>query len=278
MSQPNALAFEREPVAGDRPSRLPLSAVVIAKNEADRIVRCVQSLLPLCDEVVVLDSGSSDLTVPLARAAGARVLTHPWLGFAAQKNAVIELARNDWILLLDADEWLGEGAAERIAALFSTGRVHDADVWALERRTRFLGKALRFGGWGRERVERLFLRRFRYGPARVHERLDLAGARVARLPARIEHDTARSESEYRAKLAGYARLFAEQRAAQGKRASRATAYSHAFFHALKNGVLRGGFLDGPRGWRYHRAHIHYVWLKYRLLAALSRAGEQRIPR
>lgn len=264
--------------AGPVAQRLPVSAVIVTKNEEDRIGRCVASLVSLCDEVLVLDSDSSDCTVALARAAGAQVQTQSWLGFAAQKNAVIATARNDWVLLLDADEWLGDGAEAELAELFASDRVNQADVWVLERRTHYLGKALRFGGWGREAVERLFRKRFRYLPASVHERLDLAGARVARLGARIEHDTARSESEYRQKLAHYARLFAEQRHAQGKRSSLTAPASHAFFYALKNGVVRGGFLDGPRGWRYHLAHTRYVWDKYRMLRSLARPGpESRKP-
>ena len=252
-------------------ARLPLSAVVIAKNEADRIGRCLSSLTAVCDEVLVLDSGSSDRTIAIALAAGARVENQEWLGFAAQKNAAISLARNEWVLLLDADEWLGEGASSLLAELFASGRAEQADVWCLERRTHYLGKALRFGGWGREAVERLFRKQFRYKPVSVHESLDLAGARIAVCPVRIEHDTARTETEYRHKLAGYARLFAQQRHAQGKRASLVSPATHAFFYLFKNGLLRGGFLDGPKGWRYHLAHTHYVWQKYRILQSL--AGE-----
>ena len=254
-------------------AKLPLSAVIIAKNEADRIGRCVTSLTSFCDEVLVVDSGSTDNTVALARAAGARVSEQDWLGFAAQKNVAISQARNEWVLLLDADEWLGQNAEPLINSLFASGRVEDADVWQLERRTHFLGKPLRFGGWGREAVERLFRRRFRYGPALVHERLEMAGARITRINARIEHDTARSEDEYRKKLGYYAQLFAEQKWAAGKSASSVSAPEHALFYLLKNGLLRGGFLDGPKGWRYHMAHARYVWCKYRILHHL---GQPRI--
>ena len=253
--------------------RLPVSAVVIAKNEADRIGRCLDSLVPLCDEVLVLDSGSSDATVAIARAAGARVEHQDWLGFDAQKNAAIALARNQWVLLLDADEWLGDGAAVLLTGLFASARVEQADVWRLERRTHYLGKPLRFGGWGREAVERLFRNSLRYQPARVHERLDLDGRRIAACRARIEHDTARNAAEYRHKLERYACLFAEQRHARGQRASALTPMTHALFYLLKNGVLRGGFLDGPQGWRYHFAHTRYVWQKYRMLRSLTRDGD-----
>lgn len=251
------------------PKRPPLSAVIITLNEADHIARCIESLSMLCDEVLVVDSGSTDDTVEVARAAGADVFAQAWLGFAAQKNAAISRARNPWVLLLDADEWLGEGAAAALANLFARDRVNEADVWCLERRTHYLGKALRFGGWGRESVQRLFRSRLRYRPALVHERLETSGERTASLEARIEHDTARSVSEYRQKLERYAQLFAQQRHAEGKRANLGSSIGHAAFHALKHGILRGGFLDGPMGWRYHAAHTRYVWNKYQRLRALG---------
>ena len=120
----------------------------------------------LCAEVLVLDSGSDDDTVARASAAGARVIHQDWLGFAAQKNAAIAAAGQDWVLLLDADEWLEARAPDVLRELFASGRNESADVWRLHRRTHFLGKALNFGGWGRESVDRLFRPDLRYLPAR----------------------------------------------------------------------------------------------------------------
>ena len=247
------------------PVKLPISGVVIAKDEGDRIGRCVASLAALCAEVVVLDSGSGDDTVAAATAAGARVEQQPWLGFAAQKNAAIARATQPWVLLLDADEWLDDAAAARLRALFARGEVERADVWRLPRRTHYLGAALDHGGWGREPVERLFRPDLRYLPADVHERLDLSGRRVAAVDARIEHDTARSDAEYAAKLDRYAALWAQQRRAAGRRAGPLSAPLHAAAYWLKNYVLRGGFLDGPMARRFHALHARYVHRKYRLL-------------
>ena len=228
--------------------RLPVSGVVIAKDEADRIGRCVASLAAVCRDVLVLDSGSTDATAAIAAQHGARVEQHPWLGFAAQKNAAIARATQPWVLLLDADEWLDPDALPTLRALFASGEVEDADVWRLLRRTHYLGARLDHGGWGRERVERLFRHDLRYLPADVHERLDLTGRRVASLEARIEHDTARSDAEYATKLDRYAALWARQRRAAGKRAGRLAAPLHAAAYWLKNYVLRGGFQIG-------RAHV-----------------------
>jgi (heptosyl)LPS beta-1,4-glucosyltransferase len=246
---------------------LPLSGVVIAKDEADRIGRCVASLAALCREVLVLDSGSTDATAAIARAAGARVEQQPWLGFAAQKNAAIARATQPWVLLLDADEWLAPEALPMLRAWFADGRVEHADVWRLQRRTHFLGAPLNHGGWGREPVERLFRADLRYRPAQVHERLDLDGRRVGALPARIEHDTARSDAEYAAKLQRYAQLWAEQKRAEGRHAGALAAPLHAAAYWLRHMVVQGGFLDGATGRRYHALHARYVAQKYRLLRA-----------
>jgi (heptosyl)LPS beta-1,4-glucosyltransferase len=249
---------------------LPLSGVVIAKDEADRIGRCVASLAALCSEVLVLDSGSTDTTAAIARAAGARVEQQPWLGFAAQKNAAIARAAQPWVLLLDADEWLAPEALPTLRALFASGRVEQADVWRLRRRTHYLGAPLDHGGWGREPVERLFRADLRYRPAQVHEHLDLSGRRVADVGARIEHDTARSDAEYAAKLQHYARLWAQQKHAEGRRAGALAAPLHAAAYWLKHVVVQGGFLDGPLARRYHALHTGYVARKYRLLRATAR--------
>jgi (heptosyl)LPS beta-1,4-glucosyltransferase len=169
------------------------------------------------------------------------------------------------VLLLDADEWLDADAPAVLRALFEDGRVEDADVWRLLRRTHYLGTTLNHGGWGREKVERLFRADLRYRPADVHEHLDLAGRRVGDAPARIEHDTARSDAEYAAKLQRYARLWAQQKRSEGRRAGVLSAPLHAAAYWLKNVVLRGEFLDGGGARRYHALHARYVHDKYRLL-------------
>ena len=254
---------------------LPLTGVVIAKNEAGRIGRCVASMARVCAEVWVLDSGSTDATVDEAEAAGARARQQDWLGFSAQKNAAIALATQPWVLLLDADEWLGDGTEVALRGLFAERAIERADVWELERRTHFLGVELNHGGWGREGVERLFRNDLRYLPAEVHEKLDLRGRRVAHLRARIEHDTARSLDDYRSKLARYATLWAQQKHAEGRRAGAFAASLHATSYWLKNYVVRGGFLDGAMARVYHACHARYVFDKYKALRALSHARRTR---
>jgi (heptosyl)LPS beta-1,4-glucosyltransferase len=247
------------------PASLPLSGVVITKNEGDRIARCIGSLLPVCREVIVLDSGSSDDTVAIARDLGTRVEHQDWLGFAAQKNAAIALASQPWVLLLDADEWLEPPAQDAVRALFGADIEH-ADVWLLLRRTHFLGHAMRGGSFAREPVHRLFRAHLRHGLRAVHEYLDVAGSRVRTSSIVLEHDTARDADEYWRKLQGYARLWAEEQRQRGRSAFSGRGLLAAAAYLLKNVVLRGGFVDGREGLRFHWLHARYAKLKYDLLA------------
>lgn len=247
---------------------LPLSGVVITRNEADRIARCVASMLAVCREVIVLDSGSTDDTVAIARGLGARVEHLDWQGFAVQKNAAIALASQPWVLLLDADEWLEPPAQHAVQRLFA-GELEQADVWLLLRRTHFLGHALRGGSFAREPVHRLFRAHLRHGLRAVHEYLDVDGAQVRTSDIVLEHDTARSAEEYWRKLQRYAQLWADEQRARGKRAFAGRGALAAAAYLLKNLVVRGGFVDGRAGLRFHWLHARYARLKYALLA---RAG------
>jgi (heptosyl)LPS beta-1,4-glucosyltransferase len=244
---------------------LPVSGVVVTRNEADRIARCVASMRALCHEVIVLDCGSSDATVAIARDLGARVEHLDWQGFAQQKNAAIALASQPWVLLLDADEWLEPPAQARVRALFA-GDIEHADVWLLQRRTHFLGHAMRAGSFAREPVHRLFRHDIRHGLRAVHEFLDVQGRVVRHSDIALEHDTARSAGEYWEKLQGYARLWADEQRARGRTAFPGRGSVAATAYLLKNLVLRFGLLDGPRGWQFHWLHARYAKRKYDLLA------------
>ena len=245
---------------------LPLSGVVITKNEADRIARCVGSMTALCSEVIVLDSGSTDDTVHIARSLGARVEHLDWQGFALQKNAAIAMARERWVLLLDADEWLEPAAQAEVRALFA-GDIEQADVWLLLRRTHFLGHALRGGSFAREPVHRLFRSNVRHGLKAVHEYLDVAGKTVRTSRVVLEHDTARGADEYWSKLQRYAALWAGEQRAKGRRAGALRGWFAATAYLLKNLVVRGGFIDGAAGFRFHWLHARYAKRKYDLLAS-----------
>lgn len=248
---------------------LPVSGVVITKNEGDRIGRCITSMLAVCAEVIVLDSGSSDDTVAIARELGARVEHQAWGGFATQKNAAIALATQSWVLLLDADEWLEPPAQQAMRALFA-GEIEQADVWLLLRCTRFLGHRLRAGSFAREPIQRLFRAHHRHVLQPVHEYLDIANSRVRVSDIVLEHDTARSAAEYWDKLQGYARLWAAEQQRRGRTAWPGRGILAAAAYLLKNVIVRGGFIDGAQGLRFHWLHARYARLKYELLRRASK--------
>ncbi len=246
-----------------------LTGVVITRNEADRIERCVRSLAAVCGEVIVVDSGSTDRTCELARNSGARVIERGWPGFAAQKNFAIAAAATPWVLLLDADEWLTEELQTEIAEVFASSRVESCDAWSIHRQNHFMGKAIRHGGWGRERVVRLMRNDVRYRDMRVHEELELDGRKVGRLRSSMGHETYRDLDDYRNKLQRYAELFAEDRHARGKRARLHDLAFRPAFYFVKNYLLRGGFLDGKPGYVLDREYARYVYAKYAHLRSLN---------
>lgn len=251
---------------------LPLSGVVVAMNERDRIGRCLESLLEVCTEVVLVDSGSTDGTVELAAGMGVRVVHHDWPGFAAQKNFAISQASQPWVLLLDADEWLEPPARDALRRLFASGEAARADVWLLLRRTHFMGRAMQAGSFAREPVQRLFRSHHRHAEVPVHEYLLTDGSRVVRSTIRLEHDTARDPGEYWRKLQRYARLSAEASAQRGRRSWPGRGLLAAAAYLVKNLLLRGGLVDGPRAWHFHWLHARYAALKYRLLLQQARAS------
>ncbi|MEO6365199.1 MAG: glycosyltransferase family 2 protein [Luteimonas sp.] len=255
---------------------LPLSGVVITRNEADRIGRCIASMRAVCAEVIVLDSGSTDDTVAIAHTLGARVEYRDWSGFAEQKNAAIALASQPWVLLLDADEWLEPAAQQALRELFADG-IEQADVWLLLRCTRFLGHRLRAGSFSSEPIQRLFRGHHRHVLQPVHEYLDVTNSRVRVSSVVLEHDTARSGEEYWEKLQGYARLWAAEQKRRGRTTWPGRGALAAMAYLLKNVVFRCGFIDCAQGLRFHWLHARYAKLKYDLLGLAPGNGSSLQP-
>ena len=225
----------------DRPR---LSAIVIAKNEAADLPDCLASLA-FCDEIVVVDSGSTDATVAIARAAGAVVrVSEDWPGFGLQKQRALELASGDFVLSIDADERIPADLAEEIRAAIGRG---DHAGWRINRRSSFLGRFLLHGGWYPDRVLRLARRSAaRFTPDLVHERLVVDGP-VGDLGHDMIHHSYRTIDEVLDKGRRYATASAAERRARGKRGGLAIALLRAMWAFLRHYVLKAGFLDGAHG-------------------------------
>ncbi len=221
-----------------------ISAVLITRDEAADLPDCLASLA-FCDEIVVVDGGSTDATVAIAEAAGARVVSAPdWPGFGLQKQRALDLATGDWVLSIDADERVPDALAAEIRRAIGRG---DVDGFRLNRRSTFLGRFLLHGGWYPDRIVRLGRRgRARFTPDVVHERLEVDGA-IGDLDADLVHHSYRSISEVLEKQRRYALASAEIRRARGKRGGLGRALSRSVFAFVRHYLIKRGFLDGAHG-------------------------------
>ncbi|NQU21542.1 MAG: glycosyltransferase family 2 protein [Candidatus Nealsonbacteria bacterium] len=199
---------------------LPISVFIIAKDEADRIAEAIESVRDWADEVIVIDSGSSDETVAVAQRAGAQVLFHPWQGYGMQKRFGEESCRNDWLLNLDADERVTPELAREVRALFTAElpaeaayRIKISEVYAHEKRPSRWAYTLD--------PIRLYDRRCgRFKTSPVHDRVAMERGKVGKLRHRVLHYSIRSLSHYLAKVNSYTDMQAADFIARGKRLSR----------------------------------------------------------
>ena len=246
----------------------PLSACIIAFNEADRIGDCLASL-SFCDEIVVVDSGSTDDTAAIARAAGARVLQRPFDGFRSQKAFAVAEAAHDWVLCLDADERVGDELRDSIQAARAAG-FEGAAGYRFARLDNYFGRFLRHGNAYPDRVLRLFDRRrggWR-GSREVHEAASVDGP-VRTLRGDLVHYPYRSFEQQLAKTQRYARMMAEHDFARGRRASLRKLVLAPAWRFWRGYVLRAGFLDGWHGLVYAYVRANYVRQKTVMLWLLQ---------
>jgi len=220
-----------------------LSVIIIAKNEAANIADCLDSVV-FADERIVVDSGSDDDTVAIARARGARVEFHAFAGFGRQFNHALSLATGDWVFSIDADERVGKALAVELQQAMNDGK---ADGYEMPRRSRFLGRIMRHSGWYPDYVLRLWRRgRARWTEDLVHPRPVCDGA-VARLKEPLDHFAVRRIEDSLSRMDRYSTASADMIVAAGKRPSFATGITHGLYAFFKTYVLRAGFLDGREG-------------------------------
>jgi glycosyltransferase involved in cell wall biosynthesis len=257
-------------MAESRPT--PVSGCVICHQEADRIAACVRSLA-FCDEVLVVDSGSTDGTRELAAAAGARVLVNaPFPGHREQKQFAVEQARFDHVFCLDADERCTPELRARIEALRAAGL---GPAYEMPRHNHYLGRVSRHGLFVPDRKVRLFDRRAgRWGGRNPHDRVELApGVEPVRLEQGIEHLSYRDFAHHLRTIDSFTRIAAESLAAEGRRASVLDLLVRPPAVFVKSLVLKAGFLDGWRGFVIAAMAAFTDWRKYGRLRRLSRGRQ-----
>jgi glycosyltransferase involved in cell wall biosynthesis len=235
-----------------------LSAIIITRNEAANIADCLTSVA-FCDERVVVDSGSGDATVAIAAAAGARVVSHEWAGFGAQKNFALAQAKGEWVLSIDADERVPPALAAEIVSAVADPR---ADGYEIARLSTFLGRPMRHSGWFPDYVLRLFRRdKARFTDDLVHERVVCAG-RIARLAGALDHHPVLRLEDAIYRLDSYSTAGARMLVASGRRVSFASGITHGLWSFLRAYILRLGFLDGREGFLLAVANGEGTYYRY----------------
>jgi glycosyltransferase involved in cell wall biosynthesis len=251
---------------------LSLSVIIITHNEAGNLPDCLASVA-FVDEVIVLDSGSTDGTPELARALGAVVHNSPdWPGFGPQKNRALALASQDWVLSLDADERVTPALAQQILVAVAADK---ATAYDLPRLTQFCGRWIHHCGWSPDRVLRLFRRdAARFSDDLVHERVVLTRGREAHLDEKLLHYSYPTPSHYWRKLETYSQAWAQQRHAAGQQTSMLRAALAGVVAFMRSYVVRLGFLDGAMGFAVCTMQAQAAFGKYFALYCLNQKHDR----
>jgi glycosyltransferase involved in cell wall biosynthesis len=246
-----------------------LSVILITHNEAHNIGGCLESVA-FADEVVVVDSGSTDDTVALARAHGAHVITTTdWPGFGPQKNRALDAAQGQWVLSIDADERVTPQLRASILQAMEQG-THDA--FSLNRLSSFCGQPMAHSGWSPDWVVRLVRRgTARFSDSLVHESLAPTGP-VGRLQGRLLHETMRDFESVIDKLDRYSTAGAKALMARGVKGSMGKSLGHGLWAFLRTYVLRLGFLDGRLGLALAISNAEGTYYRYLKLWLMQRGG------
>jgi glycosyltransferase involved in cell wall biosynthesis len=234
-----------------------ISSIVITWNEEQNIRRCLESVAPFSDEIIVVDSLSTDRTVEIARRHATRVIEHEWLGYGRQKQLALEHAKGDWVFSIDADEVVSPELAAEIGALSP-----DCDGYEVPRLVWYLGRWIRHSGWYPGYVLRLFRREAaRFSDDVVHESVQLPGPR-RRMRGDLLHYSYRDVAHHVSKINEFTSLAARQMHERGRRAGFTSLALTPALEFLRVYLLRRGFLDGYPGLVVSTLHAHYVFLKY----------------
>ena len=238
--------------------RAPITVVIAAHNESANIESCLASV-SWAAETIVVENDSVDDTLAKARSAGATVIAPPFTTIGRARNAGIGIAKNPWILVLDADERCTTELAAELHRIAAAPREHEA--YRIPRRNFFLGREIRHGGWERDKPVRFFSRDLRYDDNKVHEGVRPNGT-VGETHSALLHHTYASLDAYFEKLARYSAWWAEQNFARGRRVSFWSVVLHSRLRFASMYFLKLGFLDGAHGLILARLAEESVMAKY----------------
>ena len=246
-----------------------VTAIIPTFNEEHNIEGAIASV-DFADELIVVDSFSTDKTVEIAKQLGARVLQHEYVHSAAQKNWTIPQAGHEWVFILDADERVPEQLKQEVKEILAKKNIIEDGFW-IKRSNFFMGKEIKYSGWQRDKVIRLFRRdTCRYGGKHVHEEIITKGE-VGMLKNKLRHFTFKSMQHFAKKMNQYAKWKAEEYHARGKKATVLEFVFKPPFRFFKNYILDLGILDGKRGMIISGLNAYTIFLRYAHLHALNKA-------
>jgi glycosyltransferase involved in cell wall biosynthesis len=246
------------------------SVVIITKNEAANIQACLEPLLPLSDDVLVIDSGSTDGTRKIARNLGARVLETQWQGYAATKNWGNAQANYPWILSIDADEVLSEDLVQSL----QNWQPQPETVFFLDRITNYCGTWVHHSGWYPDWKPRLFNRNeVHWRGEYVHETLTWPDSfQTEKLAGKLLHYSYRTQQDHWDRMERYAQLSAQELFSRGKKPTWVKRHLSPAFRFFRTWVIKQGWRDGRTGWTISRRNAYLVRRRYQLLQQLYREG------
>ena len=250
-----------------------LSVILITRNEEANLADCLASLEGIAQQIVVVDTNSSDRTLDIAKSYGAAIAQPPdWPGFGPQKNRALDLATGEWVLSLDADERLTPALkSEIVTAIHHSAHV---DCFASPRLSWYCGRFIRHSGWNPDYVDRLFKRgSARFSDDLVHERLITSG-QVAKLENPMLHYSFMNYSQVLQKIDRYSTASAEQAFAKGKTSTPLKAVLHGAWSFFRTYFLRAGFLDGPQGFTLAMSNAQGTYYRYVKLWHLIREASK----
>lgn len=243
-----------------------LSVTVITKNEVNFIRACLDSVR-WADEIIIVDSGSTDGTVEICREYTDKIMLTDWPGFGPQKNRALAMATSEWVLSLDADEQVSPELKQEILSAMSFPEDHAA--FDLPRRSSYCGRRMRHGGWWPDYVTRLFRRgSARFSDDLVHERIIVDG-RIGRLREPLIHAAFENLENVLETMDRYSTIGARMMHDRGKKATMATAILHGFWSFFHTYVVRAGFLDGRAGFMLAVSNAEGTYYKYLKLLLLA---------
>lgn len=240
--------------------KIPLSVAIITKNEEKKLPDCLKSV-SFADDIVVVDSGSTDRTLEIAKEFGCRVFVEKWKGYGPQKNSAIDKCKHEWVLILDADERIPQETMQKIIEIMENPTV---DACSFPRKNYFHGRWIKSSGWWPDRVVRLFKKsKGRITDSLVHESVIVNGT-IKKANTPIIHYPVENLNDMISKINLYSSLGAEELFKKGKRTSIFMAFLKGFVAFLKLYFLRLGFLEGFEGFAisfYHAVNTTYKYLK-----------------